>query len=412
LHLTADDPIAHVVGFGSASGRLGGVGQTDYAMANEMLAKLLDWVRAARPECRAVTFHWHSWDEVGMAVRPESRHAAPLRGMRYMPPCEGATHLIDELRAGVPEREVLITDPQFCTAYYPDTHLRSPAAPLIERMATDPAETSSTATIVFDPAADPFLLEHRYKDRPMLPAVIVLEAFAARAAAGAGKKIAELRDVEIVNSLRFFTDALQTAHVRLTPAAGAYQCALTCDFRNRAGRLVEKDRLVATGSVLLADATEAIVGAAPPAEPSSWVDIEYDDRLVIYHGPVFRRLRQSRPQPTGGWGRIVAPPPGDIAGSRSAHGWAIDAAVVDSCLFNCGIHLWAFHDRVISIPSAFRTIRLGRRPDEGETCTMRMHFRGRDENAATYDMTLYGAAGDVLVDVAGYRCIVVGGAAR
>ena len=41
MTLTRRDPIRHFVGFGSISGRLGGFGQTDYSLANEMLAKLL-----------------------------------------------------------------------------------------------------------------------------------------------------------------------------------------------------------------------------------------------------------------------------------------------------------------------------------------------------------------------------------
>ena len=48
------------------------MGQTDYCLANEMLSKLVGWYRRERPEVRATTFHWHAWDDVGMAVRPES----------------------------------------------------------------------------------------------------------------------------------------------------------------------------------------------------------------------------------------------------------------------------------------------------------------------------------------------------
>ena len=73
MTLTRQDPVRHFIGFGSISGRLGSNGQTDYCLASDMLCKLMGWYRTQRPECRAVGFHWHPWDEIGMAARPQAR---------------------------------------------------------------------------------------------------------------------------------------------------------------------------------------------------------------------------------------------------------------------------------------------------------------------------------------------------
>lgn len=129
MALTREDPIRFFVGFGSTSGRFGGTGQADYSAANEMLAKLVGWYRQVRPECRAITFHWHGWDEIGMAARPEARNAPALRGMRYMPPREGVTYLVEELLAAAPEREVLVTDHRLCVQVYPEMAGPPPAVP-------------------------------------------------------------------------------------------------------------------------------------------------------------------------------------------------------------------------------------------------------------------------------------------
>ncbi len=56
MHLTAGDPLQYFVGFGSLSGRFGGNGLSDYAAANDMLAKLCGWFRQRRPECHTVCF--------------------------------------------------------------------------------------------------------------------------------------------------------------------------------------------------------------------------------------------------------------------------------------------------------------------------------------------------------------------
>jgi len=120
MDLTRRDPLRYFLAFGSISGRFGGMGQTDYCLANDMLSKLVDWYCQVRPECRSTCFHWHSWDEVGMAVRPESKHIKDALLVRFMPTREGAEHVIEEMLMGVPESEVLVTDVSHIRRYYPD----------------------------------------------------------------------------------------------------------------------------------------------------------------------------------------------------------------------------------------------------------------------------------------------------
>ena len=51
MQLTRQDPLRWFVAFGSLSGRWGGKGLSDYAAANDMLAKLTGWFRHQRPDC-------------------------------------------------------------------------------------------------------------------------------------------------------------------------------------------------------------------------------------------------------------------------------------------------------------------------------------------------------------------------
>ncbi|MGD9854398.1 MAG: SDR family NAD(P)-dependent oxidoreductase, partial [Planctomycetaceae bacterium] len=121
MTLTRQDPIRHFVAYGSISGRLGSNGQTDYCAASDMLCKLVSWYRTQRRECRAVAFHWHPWDEVGMAARPETRASlARTNGPALMPKAEGLRHLVRELYSPQENCEVLITDREFHQRYYPE----------------------------------------------------------------------------------------------------------------------------------------------------------------------------------------------------------------------------------------------------------------------------------------------------
>ena len=87
----------YVVMMGSAAGRLGGNGQTDYGLSNYMSSKMLNRYTAVHPHCRAYTVHWNAWDEVGMSVRPESLFAFKSMGMAMMPVKEGCDHFYNEL---------------------------------------------------------------------------------------------------------------------------------------------------------------------------------------------------------------------------------------------------------------------------------------------------------------------------
>jgi hypothetical protein len=87
---------------------------SDYAAANEMLAKLCGWFRTWRADCAATCIEWQSWDEVGMAMLPDSAVGTrEVLKMKFIPPAEGVEHLNRELRAGLPEPEVLIDDGEF-----------------------------------------------------------------------------------------------------------------------------------------------------------------------------------------------------------------------------------------------------------------------------------------------------------
>ncbi len=104
------DELQYFVGLSSTSGRFGGLGQADYALANDFLAKIVASYQRSNPCCRAFAIDWTAWDEVGMAARPESKFALEAMGVKYMPALEGVDHLLDELQAEADSCEALIVD--------------------------------------------------------------------------------------------------------------------------------------------------------------------------------------------------------------------------------------------------------------------------------------------------------------
>ena len=104
------DPLEFFVAFGSLAGRFGGIGQADYALANDLQAKLVGWHRSQRPECKSVLMHWPGWTDVGMSARPGSRRRLTAHGHRFLSCDDGVRFFLHELACGAQHVEVAIID--------------------------------------------------------------------------------------------------------------------------------------------------------------------------------------------------------------------------------------------------------------------------------------------------------------
>jgi NAD(P)-dependent dehydrogenase (short-subunit alcohol dehydrogenase family) len=90
-----DRPLSVLCAVGSLTGRFGGTaGQSDYAGANEGLARLSEWTGVRRP-FPVTCLSWPTWDNVGLITSP----AAAVREMSAIPVEVGVTAWERELRA-------------------------------------------------------------------------------------------------------------------------------------------------------------------------------------------------------------------------------------------------------------------------------------------------------------------------
>ena len=425
MELTANDPVAFCVLFGSVSGRHGGVGQTDYCTANDMLAKLTGWYRQHRPNCTTACFHWHAWDDVGMAVRPESQHIRKLHDIKFMPSLEGAAHLIRDIQTGLTTAEVVITEWQAYANLVPaEETVAAPAIsstvappsnklPLIDNIVTLAPQQELVAEVHFDPVADIFLAQHRFRKRPMLPAVVGLESLieAASLLVGEGEQIVSVSDVQIHNGLRFHTDESQIANISAKRAGEIVACRLSADLRNRQGHVLETDRDCLTASVSLNAAQPVLNIPMPPAQ-GEWFETWYpNEEIVIYHGEPFRCLGEMAASDADkmAWCKLQSRTFGELPGRRGGAGWNTPSALLDACFFACGLALWFMVPGVVAIPHGIRKLTLGSKPRDGEECLVHLTFRGRDENVAVFDFVMYGDDGRVLMAVEGYQNVIVVG---
>ncbi|HEX4142344.1 MAG TPA: SDR family NAD(P)-dependent oxidoreductase [Pirellulales bacterium] len=416
MALTRRDPIRHFIVFGSISGRVGGFGQADYSLANEMACKLLGSYRHARPWVQAVGFHWHAWDEVGMAARPETKNNLQEKGsLALMPLAEGLAHLVRELAAGTPEPEVMITERHHWERFA--AGLGTLADEVRGSAAADPAKAplplltdivsdadSTVGQVALDPSADQFLIEHRLRGKALLPVVVGLEALAEAVRVASGQSVVGFRDIDMIDGLLFHVERPVVARARATRLPdGMFDCRLTSDFHNRNGGLIQADRLYLTTKAATAGVPAAPLATISP-HSGEWRDFRYPNEAPIYHGPVFRGLRGCCYGPAAGTARVLALPMKDLVGEARLAGWTIPSCVLDSAMYACAMHLWAFGGNAIALPRRIADLRLVRQPRDGEMCLV--HFVCLDLAAGNYDFDVVGEDGTIIMQARGYGHVI------
>jgi hypothetical protein len=267
------------------------------------------------------------------------------------------------------------------------------------------------AEVQLDPLVEPFLIEHRLEDLPLLPVVVGMEMLAESALKLAGHgRVAALHQVEALNGLRFFTDRPQTARLLSFPdAAGRYRSELAADFLSRDGRLIESNRPYLRGEIEITTSPTSSSPAAgrPEGCPSDWQTVEYAERgSKFYLGPPLRACKKICLGQGVLWGKIYPPMLQELASRRrSAEGWIVPSAALDACLYAVGLLAWMQVQAGPSLPFRFGRIALGRLPHPGEECVVECKFLRRDGRYADFDFTLFGNNGDAILQVSDYRIV-------
>lgn len=148
--------LEHLVLFSSVSGFYGNIGQSDYAIANEILNKSAHLMKQYYPQCHVVAINWGGWDS-GM-VTAELKKAFAERGIEIIPVKAGTQMLVNELHPAHHETaQVVIGSPSIRPPASLDSELRSYR--IRRRMTVE---------------ANPFLHDHTIAGSPVLPATCAM----------------------------------------------------------------------------------------------------------------------------------------------------------------------------------------------------------------------------------------------
>ncbi|MEO1428838.1 MAG: SDR family NAD(P)-dependent oxidoreductase [Cyanobacteria bacterium J06633_8] len=144
--------LEHLVLYSSVAGFYGNIGQSDYALSNEILNKSAHLLKQQYPQCHIVAINWGGWDS-GM-VTPELKKEFARRGIEIIPVEAGAKMLVNELNDSFRDStQVVIGSP-----------ISPPPPPLNSQLKSYRIRRRLTE------AANPFLQDHIVGGKPVLPA--------------------------------------------------------------------------------------------------------------------------------------------------------------------------------------------------------------------------------------------------
>jgi NAD(P)-dependent dehydrogenase (short-subunit alcohol dehydrogenase family) len=377
LTATADDPLDTICLFSSVAAVFGNAGQSDYAMANEILQQVASAEQARRPGCLVRCMAWGPWQ--GGMVTPALAAHLGRSGVPLIPLDQGASAFTAELDGTADEARVVLAAGHDPAAFSPAGEPRR--AQLLVRSDTLPQ-----------------LADHAPAGVPVLPVALVLNWFAGAATAwlpAAGQLV--LRDLRVYK--KYALPELPGAGHRLTVlgsrGAPGSPSGLEVELRG-------EDGLAHFRAVLDTGAAEPDAAAWDAPDGLKRLDrAALYDGEVLFHGPRFHVLRTVRGVSEHGAEATVA---GLRALDWAGEHWPLDPAAVDGALQLA--LLWG--EEVLgaaTLPMAVAECRVHRRgPVDG---TVRCVVRGRraHDTGARCDAALIDADGSVRLELIGVELV-------
>jgi hypothetical protein len=410
LHAADGLAVGAVVAFSSVAGRFGNMGQTDYSAANDLQCKIMSSFRAGRPGTRGIAIDWTAWGGIGMATRGSIPKVMAMAGIEMLPPEAGIPWIRRELTGGPFSGEVVVGGQLgMLTAEYDVTGGLDPAAidassagPMIGAITGMGVYSGLSAETTLDPAAQPFLNDHRIDGTPVLPGVMGIEAFAALAnLAVPGMRVADVEQVDFIAPLKFYRDEPRTftlsAMIRPDGADLVADCTLSAS-RMLAGEQVPRVTSHFTGRVRLTE-TAAVQERAKAPDTSVTPAVTHDEIYhVFFHGPAYQVVDEAWHCGSDAVARLARQMPADHT-PETDH-MTTEPRLAEACFQTAG--LWEIgHTRHMALPAHVDLVSMPRRPaPEAELFAV-----AHPADDGSFNCQVLDREGDVVLRVNGYRTI-------
>ncbi|MDP6931389.1 MAG: SDR family oxidoreductase, partial [Myxococcota bacterium] len=333
LAATADDPMKLLCFFSSVSARCGNNGQSDYAMANEVLNKVAQSESARRPDLHVKSLGWGPWE--GGMVSPELKaHFASL-GVPMIPLEVGGRMLADELHGSEPGRVELVMggEPRAEALLFAGTENRV-----------------LTMELRLDRASHSFLSGHSIRGTAVVPVVLAVSWLSRMAESfRPDLELAALEQLKVLKGIRL--DGFDGSGDRVV---------LTCQqMQNGDGALLSLEIKSSEGvphyhaQARMVERSEPLQGGRPDVALDDWNGADVYDGDALFHDADFKVIERMDGVSKAGAAAILQ---GQDAGENPAN-------VTNVAVYDGGLQvaiLWSQH--VLggaSLPTRIDEVRTG-----------------------------------------------------
>ncbi len=158
--------------FGSIAGLFGNAGQSDYGLANDMMAWLVAGIGRLHPRVRAQTVEWTAWVGTGMVTDEEAKRFSEA-GLSPLTPALGTRRYLEALLRGrLPRMACFNAGAAFADAR-PVVETPIASRP-VRRLLSEPGGDRAR----FSLERDVYLLQHLVNGESVLPGTFIAEIFA------------------------------------------------------------------------------------------------------------------------------------------------------------------------------------------------------------------------------------------
>jgi 8-amino-7-oxononanoate synthase len=365
------DPLGTFLVYGSWAGRFGSAHQCAYSAANHLLGRLASVLGADRPGVRLITMDLPPWENSGMINDlPESVRRALSNRVHFLNDETGLAHVIAELGAEGPSGEVVL------------------GAGLEQTLASDRSE------ITLSRSEQPWLDDHRFDGRILVPLAVCLDyaaAAAVRLGLGPGLSLPEISVSEA-----FIVPETGNNRIEINAFRDGEAAEIEISSAGSKRQIPSVQLKAKTVSEPLA----ALVPSSSGTTPELPVPEFYE--LLDFHGPKFRVLTsvlEMGPAHAAGIIRVRT----DTDGPG---GQALDILSLDGMLQLCAY--WALVNLgVTGLPIGASEVRVLARPEAGAELSVIGLLRPGTDGILTADLDLLDADKRPLVQIRGLRCKVM-----
>jgi len=308
LEVTAEDDISLLVTFSSVAARCGNRGQCDYAMANEVLNKVVAAESARRGGALfARSMGWGPW--AGGMVTPALRARFEALGVPLIALPVGARMLVDELSDGSGNIELVLG-----------------GEPKPEALLEGGEAAGERFEVHISQATYPVIDHHRVQGTPVVPVALVLEWFARGVGAARPDLVLHsIEDVRVLSGIKLehFDKGGENFTVVVRRLSNGDGATFGLELLDASGR--RRYSATATAERVAPELRRA---PAEPADLASFEGAVYDGE-TLFHGPRFQVIRGL---PDVGDAGMLATVVGASEAGWPEAGWHTDPALVDAGL--------------------------------------------------------------------------------